>query len=309
MGVKIISVNSYFPKNFHTISEFKKSDGWDGDNILKTTGINKRYISSKNEDVISLSIRSAKKIINRKNKKKIDFLIFVSQTSPYKFPSVSCILQNALGLKNDIFAIDINLGCSGFIYALKIANSLYDKKNMKQGLIICSDTYTKFIGKKNKSCKPIFSDASTCSLIKLNANQNKTLFSFGVDGKGYKDLYLSSNSKEMFMNGPKIAIFTLNEIPNFIINFLKKNKINKKKIKYFLFHQASKFVCNKIAYRLSLQKKQIINNFQNYGNTISSSIPLLIKDLMNKKKIKKGDTIIACGFGVGLSWGVAKIKW
>ena len=284
MGLKIVNVSSYFPKNYRTINDLKKKDGWDKKKIYKTTGINKRFISSKDENVLTLSVKSAKKIINSKNKNKISFLIFVSQTSPYKFPSVSCILQDELGLRKDIFAIDINLGCSGFIYALKVANSLSEINRNKYGLIICSDTYTKFIEKTNKSCIPIFSDASTCSLVRINSLLNNEKFAFGVDGKGHKDLMLINSSKNMFMNGPKIAIFTLNQIPGFIETFLKKNNIKKKNVKYFFFHQASKYVCDKIEKKLKLDKDQVCNNFQKYGNTISSSIPLLIKECLSKKK-------------------------
>ena len=135
--------------------------------MISATGINKRYISSKNENVITLSVKSARKLLNEKIKKQIGFLFFVSQTSPYKFPSVYCILQNELNLPKNIFATDINMGCSGYIYALKLANSFISTNNKKYGLIICSDTYTKYISKNNKSCRPIFSDASTATLLKI----------------------------------------------------------------------------------------------------------------------------------------------
>ena len=303
MGLKIISIKSSFPVKFEKFSKILNK-------TVKTTGIKKRYISSEAEDIITLSVKSAKKILNKNLKNKIGFLLFVTQTSPFKFPSVSCIIQDKLGLPNDIFAVDINMGCSGYIYALRLASSLEKLSNKKKyGLIICSDTYTKFIEKTNKSCIPIFSDASTCSLVRINSLLNNEKFAFGVDGKGHKDLMLINSSKNMFMNGPKIAIFTLNQIPGFIETFLKKNKIKKKNVKYFFFHQASKYVCDKIEKKLKLDKDQVCNNFQKYGNTISSSIPLLIKECLSKKKLKKGDIIIACGFGVGLSWGAVKIQW
>ena len=111
------------------------------------------------------------------------------------------------------------------------------------------------------------------------------------------------------MNGAKIAIFTLNKIPNFIKNFLDKNKINKHEIKLLALHQASKYVCEKIQKKLNLNNKIFYNNFQKYGNTVSASIPLLLENAFKEKKLKKNDIILACGFGVGLSWGIVKIKW
>ena len=143
MGLKIVSIKSSFPNKFQVLN-FKKYK-----KIIQATGIKKRYLSSDKEDVVRLSIKSAKKILDKKLKNRISFLLFVSQTSPYKFPSISCILQNKLNLPKDIYAVDINMGCSGFIYALKLAKSLEKLNNKKKyGLIICSDTYTKYIKKK-----------------------------------------------------------------------------------------------------------------------------------------------------------------
>lgn len=307
MSFQILSVKSYLPKKVEKLSSLNFKD-LDKKKLFNTTGINKRYISSNNENVITMSLKSAKKILKKKIKKKLGFLFFVSQTSPYKFPSVACILQDKLGLSKNIFAVDINMGCSGFIYALKLANSFKDAKK-KYGLIICSDNYTKYISNDNKSCKPIFSDASTTTLLKLSKKNSLKSFDFGSDGKGYQDLILHNDSKNMFMNGSKIAIFTLNIIPKFINNFIIKNKIDRKKIKLILLHQASKYVCQKIEEKLDFDKNIFLKNFNKFGNTVSSSIPLLLEDAIRNKKLKKNDTIIACGFGVGLSWGVVEIKW
>jgi len=304
MGYQIVSIKSSLPKKLEIFNSGKNKK------LINVTGINKRYRSSLNEDVISLSLKSAQKVINKTNKKEIGFLLFVTQTSPFKFPSISCILQHRLGLSKNIFAVDINMGCSGYIYALKLAESLKNLDNKKKyGLIICSDTYTKYINKNNKSCRPIFSDASTTTLLKISKKNQIQNFDFGVDGSGFKSLYLKENSQNMFMNGPKVAIFTIKEIPKFIEQFLKKNRLKKTSIKYFILHQASKYVCDKIKDKLGLPKKFFLNNYQNYGNTVSSTIPLLLEECIKKKKIKKKDIIILCGFGVGLSWGIAKIKW
>tara|TARA_B110000438_G_C15669940_1_gene587740 strand:+ start:17 stop:931 length:915 start_codon:yes stop_codon:yes gene_type:complete len=304
MGLKIVSIKSSFPHQSENLNSEKYKK------IIQATGINKRYLSSEKENVINLSIKSAKKILNSKLKNKISFLLFVSQTSPFKFPSVSCILQNELKLPKDIYAVDINMGCSGFIYALKLASSLEKLDNKrKYGLIICSDTYTKYIKKDNKSCEPIFSDASTTTLLKISKKNQFQAFDFGVDGSGYQSLLLKENSNNMFMDGAKIAIFTIKEIPQFINKFLLRCKLGSKNIKYIALHQASKYVCDKIKKKLNFGNNYFLENYNKYGNTVSSTIPLLLKDCIDKKKLKKNNIIIACGFGVGLSWGIVKIKW
>lgn len=304
MGLKIVSIKSSFPKKFEKFSAKKLIK------TVKTTGIKKRYISSETENIISLSINSTKKILTKTLKKQISFLIFVTQTSPYKFPSVSCVLQNKLGLPNNIFAVDINMGCSGYIYALKLASSLEKLNNKKKyGLIICSDTYTKYIKKNNSSCNPIFSDASTATLLKISKKNQFKSFDFGVDGGGYKSLMLKENSNNMFMDGAKVAIFTIKKIPDFIKDFIKKNNLTFNKINFFALHQASKYVCDKIKKKLNISENKFLKNYNKFGNTVSSTIPLLLKECMDKKKLKKNNIVIACGFGVGLSWAIVKIKW
>jgi 3-oxoacyl-[acyl-carrier-protein] synthase III len=311
MGIEILSIKSSFPNKIETIKDLSKiNKSWDIKKLYSSTGINKRYVSEDNENVISLSIQSAKKIITQKNKDKIGFILFVSQTSPFKLPSISCLIQHKLGLSNNIFATDINMGCSGFIYALKLSESLINiNKSKKFGLIICSDTYTKYILKSNRSCRPIFSDSSASILIGKSKTNNIGPFDFGVDGSGFSDLLLKENSNNIYMNGPKIALFTLKKIPLFINKFIKKNKIKEEKIKSVALHQASKYIYEQLKKRININKEKFTKNFDNIGNTVSSSIPILLEKANKEKKIKKGDTIIACGFGVGLSWGIVKIKW
>ena len=149
IGVKIKSIEYSLPKKVEYLADLKKDNpDWDVKKIYSATGIKKRYVSDEKEDIISLSIKSAKKIFKNFSRKKIDFLIVVTQTSEYKLPSASCILQNQLKLRNDIKAFDINMGCSGFIYGLNIASNLIKNNEGKNGLIICTDVYTKFIKKK-----------------------------------------------------------------------------------------------------------------------------------------------------------------
>ena len=311
MGIEILSIKSSLPKKIETVKELSiKNKSWDIDKIHSSTGINKRYISDKNENIITLSIESAKKIITKKNKNKIGFILFVTQTSPFKLPSASCLIQHKIGLPNDIFVTDINMGCSGFIYALKLSESLVNiNPKKKLGLIICSDTYSKYISKNNRSCRPIFSDASASILIGQSDKKMIGPYDFGVDGSGFSDLLLENNSKNIYMNGPKIALFTLKKIPNFINNFIKKNKIKKEKIKLMALHQASGYIYEQLKKRININKKNFYCNFNKIGNTVSASIPLLLEKAKKANKIKGGDIIVACGFGVGLSWGIVKIVW
>ncbi len=201
------------------------------------------------------------------------------------------------------------MGCSGFVYSLNIAKSLLSQKNISNGLIICADVYTKYIEKNNSACRPIFSDASSSIIVGKCRTLSIKEFDFGTDGSGAFDLYLKDNSKNIYMNGSKVALFTIKRVPISIMKLLKKNKLKIANIDKFIFHQASKFVLNQIYRILKINKNKVYENYQKYGNTVSSSIPIALKEAANKKLIKNNDNVILSGFGVGLSWSSVLIKW
>ena len=189
------------------------------------------------------------------------------------------------------------------------------KKSINKVLLICSDTYTKNIKSINKSCLTIFSDGATATLIKKN-NKKSSEYIFYTDGSGADDLKLNfsgnqfqKNKKpELFMDGRKVLSFTLNVVPNIINQTLRKNKITFKNLKYVIFHQASKIVIENLVRKLNIPINKVFINYNKFGNTVSSTIPICLYELMKKNKIKKGDQILICGFGVGLSVGSTIIK-
>ena len=165
-GSKILAIEYFLPQNVENNKIFKKNNpSVNIDRIKAKTGINNRYISNDKETVIDISIKAINKILKKFPKNKIDFVILVSQTSNFRIPTSACIIQNRLNLRKDIIAFDINLGCSGFIYALRMASSLINSKEVKNGIVVCADTYTKHISKTNTACSPIFSDAAAATLI------------------------------------------------------------------------------------------------------------------------------------------------
>ena len=133
------------------ISNLKKSHPhWNIKDVLKKTGIKKLYLSNENEDVLNLAVRSCKKTLTNFNKKKIDCVIVVTQTAKKKLPSVSCMIQDQLNLEKNIVAFDIGLGCSGFVYGLSVINSLLSSDTVKTVLLVCADTYSKFLDDQEK---------------------------------------------------------------------------------------------------------------------------------------------------------------
>ena len=285
----------------------KSHPHWNVNDVLRKTGIKKLYLSKENEDVLSLSVRSCKKTLKNFNKKKIDGVIVVTQTAKKKLPSVSCMIQDQLNLKKNIVAFDIALGCSGFVYGLSVINSLFSSNTVKTVLLVCADTYNKFLDNQNRTCKTVFSDAaSSCIVQKINS-KNNVKFSFLTDGSGAADLI--ENNKNIEMKGSNIFHFTTKNIPILFNDILKKNNLGKKNIDHFVFHQASKLVIDKLTEILELDKNKVFRNYDKIGNTVSSSIPIALENLKKNKKIKKNQKIMLVGFGVGLSAAASIINW
>lgn len=308
-GSKILAIEYYLPKKIENNKIFKKNNPKaDIDKIKEKTGINNRYISGENETVIDISLKAANKILKKFPKKKVDFLILVTQTSNYRIPTSACIIQDKLKLRNDIIAFDMNLGCSGFIYALRMATSLIESKQAKNGIIICADTYTKYISKNNLACRPIFSDAACATLVSRSDKNKIGPFELGSDGSGADALELSNSTNEIIMNGAKVLTFAMDVVPNNVNKLLKKINIKKENIYKFIFHQASKYILNNINRRLSIKKNKTFENYGKVGNTISASIPIALKDAYTIGKISANKNVIVAGYGVGLSWGSALIK-
>ena len=304
--VYLNNIEFYLPKQKESnIKFFKKNK-----KLFEKIGVKNRRVVKKNVYSNDLAIKSSQKVIRKVNKEKIDFLIFCTQTGKFNIPTNACILHDKLRLKKGTGAYDINLGCSAYPYLLSIAKSLIVSKQAKNILLVTSDTYSKFIRKSDLATRLIFSDGSTASLVSESKSKDSFEildFGFGTDGSGYKEFIIEKkNSNFIKMNGPKIYEFTLKKIPDSINKFLKKNRVNKKKIDYFFFHQASKIVVESLKRKLDLPNDKVILDMEQTGNTVSSTIPLALK--RNHKILKKGSLILLAGFGVGLSWGIALIK-
>ncbi len=290
------------------VSNLKNSHPqWNIGEVLKKTGIKNIYTSNEKEDVLNLSIKSCKKTLKNFDKSKIDCVIAVTQTAKQKLPSVSCMIQDQLNLRKNIIAFDIGLGCSGFVYGLSVINSLLSSNTVKTVLFVCGDTYSKFLDKKNRTCRTVFSDAaSSCVVQKINSKKN-VKFSFLTDGSGATDLI--EINKNIVMKGSNIFHFTTKNIPNIFDDILRKNKLKKGNIDQFVFHQASKLVIDKLIKILKLDKNKVFKNYDKIGNTVSSSIPIVLEKLEKNNRLKKNQKIMLIGFGVGLSAAATIINW
>ena len=269
---EIAQIEFSLPEKKQPIKYLCKKNSWNYKAIFSKTGIKYRYVSNKKENALLLALNACKKI---KNRDSIEALIYVTQSPEYLLPTTACVLQEKLKLRKKILAFDINQGCSGFIYGLFSALTMINSTDIKNVLLVCSDTYTKYISDKNKSCSTIFSDAASATLIRKKKKYLTNSFNFGTDGSGYKDLIVENKKdSKLFMDGRKVLMFTMGNVPELVNKTLKKNKCKIQDIKMFIFHQASRIVLENLGRKLNIEKGKIYKNFQNIGNTVSSTIPI-----------------------------------
>lgn len=329
MGSKVTKIEFEFPKMKVSNNDLKiKFPSYDFDIFEEKIGIQNRYISNENETSISLGIGAAQKLFNKHkiNKDEIDFVIFCSQTHDYILPQSSTIIQDKLNLRNDIGTIDINHGCSGYVYGLSLAKSLIGSVNIRNVLFITSDTYSKYIHEKDRSLRSIFGDGASATLIEQTNENFINDFVFGTDGSGSIDLMIEKGGSKfkidanpelleygtnnyytkncIHMNGPKIFEFTIKSIPKALKNILRTNNKTINEIDYFVFHQANQFMLETLRKITGIPKEKFIVDMKDYGNTVSSTIPIALSKLLVKEK----KTILLLGFGVGLSWAGTIIK-
>ena len=317
MKVKIEEISYHFGSKQENLALLKSvNPDWDIDRILSTTGINNRYCSSDTETALDLAVEAGKKLHGQLD--DIDLLIFVTQSPEYILPTTACIAQDRLGLSKNIAAFDINLGCSGYIYALSVVGSLMEANQASKALILCGDTYTKYISIHDRTSRPLFSDAGSATIITKSKGDNKLgPFLYGTDGSGADSLIVrnsaskieSTKTSDFYMNGAEVLLFTMANVPTGTQQLLDKASMSIDDVDYFLFHQASKIVMDNIVRKLSLDEEKFLINYQDYGNTVSCTIPILLKQKIDAGIVKRGDKLMMFGFGVGFSYGACLVEY
>lgn len=320
MNVVIKNIKYYLPSNIEDGSNLEKDNpDWDIEQIEEKTGIKKRHVSSSGQTALDMSVIAAESLFKSQvNTTDIDFLIFVTQSPDYILPTSACILQEKLKLKKTCIAFDVNLGCSGFVYGLAVGSSMIESGLAKGGLLICSDTYTKYINKNDRTCRPIFSDGASITYLTKASKKSIGPFEFGTDGSGAENLMVSANGSrnpnknevsQLHMMGSSVFMFSMSAVPKCVKELLRKANLEKTDIDLFIFHQASKLVIDNIMRALELPREKVFTNYQNIGNTVSASIPIALNDANNKGILNHSDKVMLVGFGVGYSWGGCIIEW
>jgi len=297
--------------------------------FIETTGVVTRH-TVKNRNLCSsdMCYQAATVLLDELNwsRNEIDCLLFVSQTPDYIMPATACILQDKLGLANECFAMDISLGCSGWIHGMATMGALMQNGGYKKGLLLSGDTSTVTKSPKDKSTYPLFGDGGTATALEYTEGGTGLRVHTATDGKshkaiiipdgGFRNFYSPSsmteneyeegiirNNLQTSLDGPGVFIFAISKAPKSILSLLEQFAIDIDNVDYFVLHQANKILNEKIRTKLKLPVEKVPYSIEEYGNTSSSSIPLTMVSRLRQQLISRHCKLITCGFGVGLSWG------
>lgn len=327
--VALRGVSACVPKNIVENASFYE-ERWGGyEQFLSTTGIAKHRNSPVEICSSDLCTNAAEELLGALewDKDNVDALVFVSQTPDfYNVPPTSTVLQDRLGLSNRCYTLDIALGCSGWVYGMSMLSSLVQGGTIKRALLCAGDTPTKFCAPTDKSTFPLFGDAGTVTALEYDENANPMQFAMFSDGSGYKAININNggyrnpvtedsfkleehdegkvrNGLNLEMDGESVFVFGISKAPKAIKALCEQYGVDMNDIDLFTFHQANLFMNEKIRAKLKIASEKVPYSMQEYGNTSCASIPLTMvtrsAEMLKNQKVNH----IACGFGVGLSWG------
>ena len=327
--VRIAGVSAGVPEkiasNLHPTEDDNTSKEYSPEEYVKTTGVVERRVS-RHLTTADLSFAAAEQLILDLGwqKDEIEALVFVSQSPDYVLPATACILQDRLGLSKDCYAMDVSLGCSGWVYGLSTVASLLGENRLQKALILCGDAKKRF-RVSNQLRDPLFGSAGSATAVEYKKGAPGLKFHFGTDGSGFDAIITpdmgsrSPASIDSFvfeevegkpscrlmtrMKGMDVFSFGITTAPKSVKSLAEHFGFNYLEADYFVFHQANMKMNSFISKKLKLENEKVPSCMHHFGNTSSASIPLTIVTELKGKCDVRPTKMICCGFGVGLSWG------
>lgn len=332
-NIKIAGIAAAVPADKEIIAK-KYGSIFGDENVAKfskTTGVMERHIAREEQCSSDFAYTAAEKLLAEKRivRRDIGICIFVTQTPDYRMPATACVLHKRLGLSKDCICFDINLGCSGYVFGLETVASLMQSANVKYGLLLVGDTSSKEIAPNDASSVMLFGDSGSATLLEKTDSAPAIKTAYRTDGEGFKAIIipagacrnkLASHERvkwadgnersdyDLYMNGVDVFSFTITEVPGLINEFMETYQVNKAKIDCYAFHQANCYILKQLVKKAKLDKEKMHISMDRYGNTSVTSIPLTLCDKYGGYNDGESKKIFSCGFGIGLSWGIAAFE-
>lgn len=323
--VTITGIGKGLPENIITNQDLEKlvdtTDEW----IFSRSGIKERRVVSGNESGTSLAVKASKEAISYAGiaVEDIDLVICATSLPDNLYPSSACEIQSEIGAVNAA-AFDIVAACSGLIYGLKIANNFISSGEYKNVLLVGVDVHSRFVNWSDRTSCVLFGDGAGALVIQRSNDEQNDIIHIDIkaDGSKSKELRIplagnncplvEKNTAEtqcVDMNGKEIYKFAINYVPESITNALAKANLTVDDVNKYILHQANIRIIQSIADKLNQSQDKFYANLHKYGNTSSASIAIALTDAVSENKIDDSSILVLSGFGAGLTWGTAIVRW
>ncbi|GGC36883.1 3-oxoacyl-ACP synthase [Paraburkholderia caffeinilytica] len=330
LHARILDIAGFLPDQVLTNEELAALyPEWPADKILAKTGIERRHIAATGQTAADLAYEAARNLFAQGavSAQEVDFVILCTQAPDYVLPTSACLLQDRLGIATHAGALDVNLGCSGYVYGLSLAQGLVETGAARCVLLLTADTYSKYVHPLDKSVRTLFGDGATATAITASSDGSASIgpFVFGTDGRGAQNLIVKAGlfrepksaasalekedasgnvrtDEHLYMNGAEVMAFSLAEVPKAATSLLEKAGMDREEIDFFVLHQANRFMLEALRKKMKVPEAKFPILMAQCGNTVSSTVPLALKQMKDDGLLMHGSRLMLLGFGVGYSW-------
>jgi len=324
-GISLAGIGSYVPERCITNDDIatlvETSDEW----ITSRTGISTRHVVSGDESVADLAIAAAKEALASAGMQgsEIELIIVASSTPDTIYPAVACQVQTEIGA-NNAAGFDMALACSGFVYALVIAQQFLKTGMYKTAMIIGADTHSRYTNWHDRNTCILFGDGAGAAILKAEPGVEDNILAsdLHLDGTKGMELTLFTQAENcplvapktpvnnyVYMNGREVFKFAVGVVPKSIQEVLDRSNVNIQDVDHVVLHQANIRIMQAMSEKLNIPEERLIVNLQKYGNTSAASIPIALNEAVLEGRVKPGELLVLCGFGAGLAWGTTILRW
>jgi 3-oxoacyl-[acyl-carrier-protein] synthase-3 len=332
-GCTIKAIASRLPDQVLT-NEQLAGGTWAPEQIASKTGIVTRHVAAEGECASDLAVAAAERLLSATPglREQVDFVMLCTQTPDHFLPTTACLLQNRLGLSTSCGALDLNLGCSGYVYGLAVVQGLIAAGTATNVLLLTADTYTRLIHPGDRATRVLFGDGACATWVAATEGNWIGPFALGTDGSGAEHFIVQAGAfrtpasaatkieetdasgntttpAHIRMGGPAIFAFSLERVPAVVHKCLGQAGLELDDIDYYVFHQANRFMLEHLRRKVGIPQARMVVRMEATGNTVSASIPLALEALIRERALFPGARLMLVGFGVGLSWGACVVTW
>jgi 3-oxoacyl-[acyl-carrier-protein] synthase-3 len=331
---RIAAIATWLPERVLSNADLERENpDWNMPSVSDKAGVIERHVAAPGETAFDLAKSACGKLAKTRKLDDVDAIVFCTQSPDYIMPSNAHLLHAHLGLGDAVAAFDINLACSGYVYGLALAHSMIAAGLSRRVLLATADTYSKYIHPKDRSARVLFGDGAAVSLIEASADPaGLSSFELASHGKQYDKFFIPAGGhripksaatavettdrtgnvrspEHIRMDGLGVWSFINSAAPRQIRSHLEKNRLSLDDIDLFVFHQASQMTLDSLIKALGIDRRNVYFKLHDVGNLVSASIPVCLAAALQEGRVQKGQRVLLCGFGVGLSYATTSFVY